>query len=183
MAGEAIPSPGANEFFSEIQPACRTDFCNRPRKYDGMRTRKAGPGRKSKGPRKAYRPQLPADVHARVEHEAALRDLPLSEYVALCLAQFHGMTVEMPPPLRALEVFDVAPKEPTGDEALHVMTRVPTPLANVIERECQARQDMARSHYIALAVALAHGFDVELPARSEDANDELDLGLEVAIGA
>jgi hypothetical protein len=145
-----------------------------------MRTRKPGPGRKSKGPRKAYRPQLPADVHARVEHEAALRDLPLSEYVALCLAQFHGMPVEMPAPLRAL-VELTEHDETIGDG--YVMTRVPTAVAEVIERECQARQNMARGRYIALAVAMAHDFDAEIPPRGEDVNEELDLGLGVAIGA
>lgn len=147
-----------------------------------MRTRKAGPGRKSKGPRKAYRPQLPADVHARIEHEAALRDLSLSEYLALCLAQFHGMTVEMPPPLRALELFDeAATTNDAGADALYVMTRVPLAVADVIERECLARDDLARSHYIASVVALAHDFPAEIPERTY--GGELDLGLGVAIGA
>jgi hypothetical protein len=149
-----------------------------------MRTRKPGPGRKSKGPRKAYRPQLPADVHARVEHEAALRDLSLSEYLALCLAQFHGMPVEMPPPLRVLEGFpEGESSSDLGSESHYVMTRVPMAIADVIERECLARDDYARSHYIAQAVALAHDFPAEMPERTSDVSEELDLGLEVAIGA
>ena len=58
---------------------------------------KPGPGRRSKGVRKAFLTRLPQDVAAAVEAEAAARDLSLSEYLALITAQAHDFEVEVPP--------------------------------------------------------------------------------------
>ncbi|MDP3890272.1 hypothetical protein [Nocardioides sp.] len=61
-----------------------------------MRNYKPGPGRRSKGARKAFMTRLPHDVAAIVEAEAAAREISLSEYLAIIAAQAHGVETEMP---------------------------------------------------------------------------------------
>ncbi|MFE6510291.1 hypothetical protein ACFVBP_21675 [Nocardioides sp. NPDC057764] len=61
-----------------------------------MRNTKPGPGRRSKGARKAFMTRLPMDLAVLVEHEAIARDISNSEYLALLTAQAHGIDVTMP---------------------------------------------------------------------------------------
>lgn len=58
---------------------------------------KPGPGRRSKGVRKAFMTRLPPDVAAAVESEAAARGVSLSEYLALIAARAHDFEVALPP--------------------------------------------------------------------------------------
>lgn len=62
-----------------------------------MRNTKPGPGRRSKGPRKAFMSRLPEDLAVVVEDEAIARDISNSEYIALLVAQAHGFDVTIPP--------------------------------------------------------------------------------------
>lgn len=61
-----------------------------------MRNTKPGPGRRSKGPRKAFMSRFPEDLAVLVEDEAIARDISNSEYIALLVAQAHGFDVTMP---------------------------------------------------------------------------------------
>lgn len=58
---------------------------------------KPGPGRRSKGVRKAFLTRLPEDVAVAVVAEATARGLSLSEYLALIAAQAHDFEVSIPP--------------------------------------------------------------------------------------
>lgn len=58
---------------------------------------KPGPGRRSKGARKAFMTRLPQDVADAVVAEAAARNVSLSEYLALIAARAHDFEVSIPP--------------------------------------------------------------------------------------
>lgn len=57
---------------------------------------KAGPGRRSKGARKAFMTRLPLGIADSVEAEATAREVSLSEYLAL-LAQIAHVDGELRP--------------------------------------------------------------------------------------
>lgn len=67
-----------------------------------MANLKGGPGRRSKGDRKAFMTRLPNDVAAVVEAEAGSRGLSYSEYLALITAQAHGIEATIPPRLKPI---------------------------------------------------------------------------------
>lgn len=62
-----------------------------------MRNYKPGPGRPSLGARQAFLTRLPKDVADLATLEAEARDLSRSEYLAILIAQAHGIPTPLPP--------------------------------------------------------------------------------------
>lgn len=62
-----------------------------------MANYKPGPGRRSRGQRKAVLTRLPPSVAELALAEAEARGLSHSEYLAILIAQAHGIDTPLPP--------------------------------------------------------------------------------------
>lgn len=56
-------------------------------------------GRPSKGDRRPFKTRVRRDVAQRIFEESAARGIPMSDYIEIILAQYHGADVAMPEPV------------------------------------------------------------------------------------
>lgn len=125
-----------------------------------MRNRQRRVGRPSKGDRHLFLlARLPDGQTDEVLRRAAERGLSHSEYLAVVIAQAHGLDTRWPArtgPLLA------TPR--THLDHPRLSSRVPRAAASIAMAEAEAR-DMPYSRYLAAVVARAHGFQADLPER------------------
>lgn len=67
-----------------------------------MDTNRARPGRKHKGDRQPFITRVPRPAAQRVIEQAAARDMSWSEYLAVIIAQAHGVDAVLPEPKREI---------------------------------------------------------------------------------
>ena len=130
-----------------------------------MGKRFRGGGRPSKGDRHGFRVgPMPADEADRIMREAAVRNMPYTEYIAVVVADALGFDTALPAGSAVLPTASGGPAAAGTicHDNRRLFARIPRAVANVVFAEADAR-DMPYAEYLAAIVARAHGIPATLP--------------------
>jgi hypothetical protein len=108
--------------------------------------------------------------------EAGVRGLSHSEYLEIIIARSHAVDVPMPDRVPGLWPDESWSVEASRKDRHAFLTRVRRDVANLVIAQADAR-DLPYSDYLAIVIARAHGFDVDMPEqlRHIDEQEVLDI--------